>query len=240
LPGGAAVRFRREIRLGKTGLLLTIKAGRNAALPGRRHSPSIAWKIRFSDGKRKLWARRRSPVFPPTISHIAYSRRIELRGFRFGEETGSDDEADPFGRFQREAVAAAGDDVDRQLAVRPVFELRGSDVERTSVDDPEQNLPRSDPKVALSKAHRRASLAASAGKMKDHRAEGSAHALGERERLRSEDHAVGHGEVPSIASTAGDPAAACAACRIAFLSRRSENAPPRPRYDQKNPSAFGL
>jgi len=49
LPGGAAVRFRREIRLGKTGLLLTIKAGRNAALPGRRHSPSIAWKIRSSE-----------------------------------------------------------------------------------------------------------------------------------------------------------------------------------------------
>ena len=95
-------------------------------------------------------------MFPPYISYIPYSRRIELRGFRLGEETGSDDEADPVGRFQREAVAAAGDDdvVDRQLAVRPVFELRGSDAERTSVDDPEQRLPRSNPKVALSKAHR--------------------------------------------------------------------------------------
>jgi hypothetical protein len=29
-PGGGAVRFRREIRLGETGLLLTIKAARGA------------------------------------------------------------------------------------------------------------------------------------------------------------------------------------------------------------------
>ncbi len=54
---------------------------------------------------------------------------VELSRLHVGEHAAAGEEAHAFGRFEREAGAAAGDGVDDQLGVRPILELGGTDIE---------------------------------------------------------------------------------------------------------------
>ena len=69
------------------------------------------------------------------------------------EDARPDEEADARQRLEREARASSGHDVERQLGVLPVVELRGSHVERATVDDAQEHVPLADPELALGEAH---------------------------------------------------------------------------------------
>ena len=86
--------------------------------------------------------------------------------------------------LEREHTATAFDDVDRQLRVLPVFELRGAYVERRSTNLAEQDVAIADDEIVLRITHRRRSIATSAGLVKQQRTMLRAQAFDQFDRLR--------------------------------------------------------
>ncbi len=74
-------------------------------------------------------------------------------------------EADAFGAFEGEHAAAAGDDVEGELGVLPVLELRAGDVEGCFAEGAEEDVALAGEEVAEREAHGGGAVAAAAGLM---------------------------------------------------------------------------
>src|SRR5271157_4988464 len=74
---------------------------------------------------------------------------VEFGRFLIRKYAAPGQKAHAFGRLERKAAAAPRDDVDDELGVAPVFELRRSDIERTAADVAEIDVLRSDSEIAL-------------------------------------------------------------------------------------------
>lgn len=72
--------------------------------------------------------------------------------------------------FEREHSSAAGHDVDDELRVLPVLELRIGDVERRATDESQMTIPVADDELLDRETHRRASVATASRLMKQHQA----------------------------------------------------------------------
>lgn len=83
--------------------------------------------------------------------------------FGFGEDPAADDEAKSFWPLQRKARAAPRHDVDGDLGMPPIFELRGANPDRyAGADIAQQNVLAANAKLARRIAHRRAAVATTA------------------------------------------------------------------------------
>src|ERR1700722_15967485 len=69
-----------------------------------------------------------------------WTGRIDRIHLDIREHARAGDEANASGRLERKAVTAVRHHVDRELAVRPIWELFGADVKRTIGDQAEQNV----------------------------------------------------------------------------------------------------
>jgi hypothetical protein len=87
----------------------------------------------------------------------------ELVDFFVCEDAGADEKADAFGVFEREHAAAAGDYVEDELGVLPVFELAFAHEEGHTVDLAELDIGVAGEEFGAGVAHGRAAVAAAAG-----------------------------------------------------------------------------
>jgi hypothetical protein len=87
----------------------------------------------------------------------------EGRDLIIGEDAGADEEADAFGVVEGELATAAGDYVERELGMLPVFELALAHVERLAVNFAQLHVRVADEKLAARIAHGGAAVAAASG-----------------------------------------------------------------------------
>src|SRR5208282_1555386 len=102
-----------------------------------------------------------------------------------------------------EAGAAPGHDVDDELGVAPIFELRRPDVEGTAGDLAEPHVLAADPELAGRVAHRRRAVAAAARLMEHQRAMLASELFHHCRRSVGDEHARNHRRRLPIFVTAG-------------------------------------
>ena len=86
------------------------------------------------------------------------------------EDTRADEEADAFSVVEREHAAAAGNYVEGELGVLPIFELAFAHVEGLAIDFSELDIGVAGDELATGIAHGGAAVAAAAGLMEHQRA----------------------------------------------------------------------
>lgn len=117
-------------------------------------TPTASTDSRFVRSDQRIPPRRRSELFQ-------FGLLIRLVQPRAGQE------ADAFRRFDREAGSAAGHDVDDEVGVLPVFELRRAHAEGHAADFAEVHVGAAEYEFVARVAHRGAAVAAAAGLMEE-------------------------------------------------------------------------
>src|SRR5580700_10884410 len=109
---------------------------------------------------------------------------FEAPRFVIAVKPGARQEAHALRAFERKHTSASGHDIDDQMRVLPVFELRSPDVERMTADLTQQDVLRPDHKIATWIAHRGAAIAAAPRLMKHQRPMPALEPLHECQRFR--------------------------------------------------------
>src|ERR1019366_6928124 len=113
-------------------------------------------------------ANARAAPSPPRAYASARDRR-EARGLVVREQPRARQKAQPAAVFEREHAALAVHDIDDELRVLPVIELRRAHEERRAADFAELHVVVTDEKLGCRIAHRRRAVAAAAGLVKHDR-----------------------------------------------------------------------
>src|SRR6266700_325150 len=103
------------------------------------------------------------------IGMTACRRRSRTGGLRRRAEHRSRQESQLTAIVEREHPAPTRNDIDDEVGMLPDLELGGADVERSSADMPEQHVRIANDEIVFGVAHRRRSVAAASGLMKQHR-----------------------------------------------------------------------
>src|ERR1700704_3957888 len=93
-------------------------------------------------------------------------RPAQRSQFRVTKYTAARQEPHPFGRLEGKAAATAGNNIDDELGMLPIFELRGANVERNIADRAEPYVAATGPKLTRRIAHGGRTVTTAAGLMK--------------------------------------------------------------------------
>jgi hypothetical protein len=105
---------------------------------------------------------RRRRVAPLSGCSRRRPRRLKFGNLLVTEYAAAGQKTNAFRRFKRKAGAASGHDVNNELGMLPVFELRSADIEFAAGYFAEQDVLRANAKLAGREAHRGRTVAASA------------------------------------------------------------------------------
>src|SRR5437867_4297456 len=117
-----------------------------------------------------------------TVDHLCSTRQ---RGpFVVGEQPGPREEAQALGALEREHATASDDDVDGEMRMLPVFELRRAHVERRAADIAQLDVGSANEELSHGIAHRARPIATPARLMKHERSVLGLQACDQFERCR--------------------------------------------------------
>ena len=145
----------------------------------------------------------------------------QLSQLRIREHVAARQKTQTLGRLEGKAAATAGNNIDDELGMLPIFELRGANVERNIADRAEPHVATTGPKLTRRIAHGGRPVTTAAGLMKHEWAVPALQLLNERESCWRGDDAFDH--YPLLSSSDG-----------------AKLAPAPPNAAQKKPRAFGL